>query len=156
MYITSDDGYQNFVDSASMLISLILDSNKKVNNWILTGISSEKMKPFDTGLEPTMSNLAYGRVNSKYKNVLLVQKGFSSSLYSNFILNLYIVYELNHWPRNPANNFTPKNCLFGTDKLVRNTIKSKFTCNAQEIAFDGEDSWSFVNDIARNVVIFWC
>ena len=52
MYFTSDDGY-----------SLILDSNKKVTNWILTGISSEKNKSFDTGLEQTMSNFAKGRVN---------------------------------------------------------------------------------------------
>ena len=40
-----------------------------------------------------------------------------------------IVYELNTWPRNPVNNFSLKSCLFGTIKLVRNTIKSKFTYN---------------------------
>ena len=46
-----------------MLRSLTLDNNvKKVTAWILTGISSEKIKAFDTNLEPTMSNLANGRV----------------------------------------------------------------------------------------------
>ena len=48
-----------------MLSSIILESNKKVTNWILSGISSEKIEPFDTNLEPTMSNLANGRVNLK-------------------------------------------------------------------------------------------
>ena len=37
--------------------SLRLDSNKKVTNWISTGILSEKIKPLDNNLEPTMSNL---------------------------------------------------------------------------------------------------
>ena len=77
-----------------MLSFLILDSNKKVTNWILTGISSKNIKPFDINLEATISNLANGRVNSKFNNFVLVQKSFSSS-YSNFILNLYIVDKLN-------------------------------------------------------------
>ena len=88
---------------APMLSSLILDSNRKVTNWISTRISCAKIKPFDTGLEPTMSTLVNGRV--KLTTLLLT---LFSSLYSNFILNLYIVYELNAWPRNPANNFTLK------------------------------------------------
>ena len=71
-----------------------------------------------------------------------------------FILNLYIVYELNTWPRNPTNNFILKNCLFGTVKLTRNADKSEFTYNGQGLAFDGEDFWSFDNDTARKVIIF--
>ena len=38
MYFTGDDGYQNFLVFAPMLSLLILDSNKKVTNWISTGI----------------------------------------------------------------------------------------------------------------------
>ena len=48
-----------------MLSSIILEIDKKVTNWILSGISSEKIEPFDTNLEPTMSNLANGRVSLK-------------------------------------------------------------------------------------------
>ena len=44
--------------------------------------------------------------------------------------------------------------LFVTVKSVRNTIKDKFTYNGREIAFDGEGSWSFGNDFARNVGTF--
>ena len=55
-----------------MLSSLILDSNKKVTNWILTGILSYKTKPFYTNVETTVSNLANGRVILKFNNSVLV------------------------------------------------------------------------------------
>ena len=77
-----------------------------------------------------------------------------SSLYSNFILNLYTVYELKAWPCNSANNFTQKNCLFCTVKLTINADKSKSTYNGLGIALDGEGSWSFDNDFVRNAITF--
>ena len=110
MYFTGNADYQDFLVFTSMLSFLTLDYNKKVTNWIYTGISSEKTKPFDTNLQPTMCKLANGWVNSKFNNFVLVQKRFSS-LYSNFILNLYKVYELNNWPRNHTISFTLKACL---------------------------------------------
>ena len=70
-----------------MISSLILYTNKKVTNWISSRISSEKIKPFDINLEPTMSNLANGQVILKFNNSILVQKS-CSAFYSNFILNL--------------------------------------------------------------------
>ena len=62
MYFTGDDGYQNFLVFAPILSLLVLDSNEKVTNWMSTGISSEKIKSFDTNLEPSMTNLGNGRV----------------------------------------------------------------------------------------------
>ena len=85
--------------------------------------------------------------------MVLVEKN-SSSIYSNFILSLYIVYELNNRLCNPTNSFTLKNCIFDNVKLTKNLDKIKFTYNGWEIAFDGEGSWSFDNDFARIVVIF--
>ena len=156
MYFTGNDCYQNFLVFAPMLniskSSLILDSNKKVISWILTGISSEKIKPYDTNLEPTMSNLANGRVILKFNIPVLVQSIFSS-LYSNFIINLYIVCELINGPRNPTNNFTLKNGLFGTVNLTKNADKNKFSYNGQGIAFDGKGYWSFECQKCCN---FWC
>ena len=73
-----------------------------------------------------MSVLAHGRIILKFNNFGLVRER-SSSLYCNFILNLYIAYELNNWPFNPTNYFSLKICLFGTVKLVRAAIKSKFS-----------------------------
>ena len=74
-------------------------------------------------------------------------------MYRNFISNLYIVYELNTWPRIPTSSFTLKNCLFGTVKFTRNSNKSNFTNIGWGKAFDGKVFWSFRNDTARNVRI---
>ena len=128
MYFAGNGAFQNFLVFAPMLNFIILDSNKNVTNGISTLIPSEKIKPFDTNLEPIISNLGHGRANVKFSNSVLVQK-FCSSLYSNFILNLYIAYELNTWPHNSTNNFTLKYCLFPTVKLTINAGKSKFTYN---------------------------
>ena len=153
MYFTGDDVYQSFLVFAPMSSSLTLDINKKVTNRISTGVSAEKTIPFDTKLELTMYNSTTGRVILKFNNSFLEQITFSS-FYSNPISNLYILYELNNWLRNSTNKFPLKNCLFGTDKLVRNTDKSKFTDNGLGIRCDGEDIWSFGNDFVGNVVIF--
>ena len=51
MYFIGNDGYQNFLVFASVLNSLILDSNRNNINQTSTGISSEKAKPFDTDFE---------------------------------------------------------------------------------------------------------
>ena len=104
MWFTDDDVYQNFLVFTSTLSCLILDSNKKFTNSILNRISSQKNRPFYINLECTMSNLAYGRATFKLNHSVLVQKS-TSSLYSNFSVYLYVVYELNNWPRNPSNNF---------------------------------------------------
>ena len=112
----------------------------------------KKIKPFDTNLFLTMNNLANRRVSLKCNNSVWVQKN-SYSLYSNFILNLYIVYELDNLPRNYVNNFT----LNMVDFLHSNwrEIRAKFlTCNGQGITFDGKSIWSFDNVFARNVVNF--
>ena len=81
-----DDDYQNFLVFGSMLSLLTLDNNEKVAYWISTRILPKKIKPLDTNLELTMSNLANGRVILKFNNFVLVQKNSSSLLYSNFIL----------------------------------------------------------------------
>ena len=41
------------------------------------------------------------------------------------ILNVYIVYDLDAWQRNPTNNFKFKNCLFEAANIVKNSDKEK-------------------------------
>ena len=72
IYFTGNDGNQNSFVFAPMLNSIVLDSNNKVTNYISTRIPSEKFKPFDTYLEPTMSNLANVKVTLKLNNSVLV------------------------------------------------------------------------------------
>ena len=44
--------------------------------------------------------------------------------------------------------------MFGIAKSVRNAIKSKYPEIRRGITFDGEGSWSFDNDFARDVGVF--
>ena len=78
MYFTKDHGYQNFLVFSSTLTSLTLEHNKNFSNWISTGVLPENIKPFDTNLAPTMTDLANGRGTLKFNNSVLVQKKLSS------------------------------------------------------------------------------
>ena len=70
------------------------------------------------------------------------------------IVNAYIVYDLEAWPKIPLRNFTLKNCLFGAANIVKNGNKEKYVYSGYGMAFDGKGEWSFGNDYARNVIIF--
>ena len=83
------------------------------------------------------------------------------NIYTTKIINAYIVYDLDNWPKILLNNFKLKNCLFAANKMVKNSNKSKYVYSGYGIAFDGAGLWSFGDDFARNVVIvgvdkFWC
>ena len=70
------------------------------------------------------------------------------------IVNVYIVYELDAWPRNSTNNFKFKNRLFCTTNIVKNSDKEKYVYSGYGITFDTASSLSFNNGTARNVIIF--
>ena len=69
------------------------------------------------------------------------------------IVNVYIVYDLNAWPRYPTNNFEFKNCLFGATNIVENSDKEEYVYSGYGIILDSASFWSFDNDTARNVII---
>ena len=70
------------------------------------------------------------------------------------IVNVYIVYDLAAWPRNPTNYFKFKNCLFGAISIVKNSDKEKYVYREYGITFDSAGSISFSNGTARNIIIF--
>ena len=74
--------------------------------------------------------------------------------YTTKIVNVFIVYNLDAWPRNPTNSFKFKNCLFGTMDIVQNCDKEKYVYSGYGITFDCADSWSLENGTARNNIIF--
>ena len=106
IYFKDDDGYQKVLVFAPVLNSVTLDNSKRVTDWLSTQVPPEKRGPINTSFVLIMPN----RINLKFNNSVLEQKN-SSSLYSNFILNLSIVDELNNWLRNFSNNFALKNYL---------------------------------------------
>ena len=70
------------------------------------------------------------------------------------IVNIYFIYDLAAWPRNPTNNFKFKNCLFGAANIIKNSDKEKYVYSGYGIKFDSAGSWSFINGTATNVIIF--
>ena len=70
------------------------------------------------------------------------------------IVYVYIVYDLDAWPRSPTNNFKFQICLFEATSTVKNNDKVKYAYIGYEITFDSAGSWNFNNDNARNVIIF--
>ena len=70
------------------------------------------------------------------------------------IVNVYIVYDLDAWPKIPLRNFTMKNCLLGATSIVKNSDKEIYLCSGYKTTFDEKSECSFNNCTARNVVIF--
>ena len=60
------------------------------------------------------------------------------------IVNVYIVYDLDAWSRNPTNNFKFKNCLFGATNVVKIVIKKSMGYSGYGITFDSAGSLSLV------------
>ena len=69
-------------------------------------------------------------------------------------VNVYIVYDLEAWPKILLRDFTLKNCLFGATNVVKHSDKEKYVYSGYGIAFDGQGEGSFDNDYARNIIIF--
>ena len=61
-------------------------------------------------------------------------------------------YDLDDWPKIPPNNLN-KNCFFSATNILKSSNKGKYISSGYGIAFDGADSWSFGNDLARTVTI---
>ena len=74
--------------------------------------------------------------------------------YASKIVNVHIGYDLDAWPRNSNDNFKFKNCLFGAASVVKNSDKEKYVYSGYGILFNSAASWSFDNDIAKNITLF--
>ena len=86
------------------------------------GIYSFKLKPLYITFLHNLKLSGY-RIGIKFdKNTLAVEQ----NNYLTKIVNVYIVYELYTWPRNPTNNFKFKNCLFGATNIVKNSDKGMY------------------------------
>ena len=116
-------------------------------SWKLEGVYDTKFKPLYTAFFHSIK-LSEGRFWIKFdKDPLAAEQ----NNYLIKILNIYYVYDLDAWPRNPTNN---SNLRIKILKLVRNSNKEKYVYIGCGITFDSAGSWSFGNDFARNVITF--
>ena len=60
--------------------------------------------------------------------------------YTTKTVNVYIVYDVDVWPRNPTNNFKFKNCLFGAANVAQNSDEEKYVYSGYGITFDSAGS----------------
>ena len=71
------------------------------------------------------------------------------------VLNVFIVYELNSWPRNLNTDLTFGGCLFGSIKLTKNTDPDKYSHSSYGIGFDTQIEYSLPEgSVGKNVIIF--
>ena len=90
------------------------------------------------------------KIGIQFNNTPLVIEQIN---YSSKIANVYIVNDLDNWPKNPLRNFTLKNCLFGATNTVKNNNKEKGVYSGHGIALDGKGEWSFGNESAAHHLI---
>ena len=75
------------------------------------------------------------RMGRKFDKDPLVSK---QNNYFTKIVNVYIVYDLDVWPKIPPRNFAIKSCLFGATSIVKNSDKEKYVYSGYGVAFDGK------------------
>ena len=71
------------------------------------------------------------------------------------VINLYISYVLNPWLRNLKTDFTLKNCLFGSVKLIKNSGPDKYKYSGYGIGFYSRSEFSFTNGSMEKMLLFW-
>ena len=77
---------------------------------IKKGIYTSKRKPLYTTSLHNIKRSGY-RMGIKFdKDTLAVEQNSCMSKIVNIYINVYIVYDLNAWSRNPTNNSKFKNC----------------------------------------------
>ena len=141
MYFTSDDGFQDmfFYQPTLNTMKYKNTSTGYVISCKSKGVYNSKLIALNGDFLP----------NTKYffnNTPLLIEK----KKYTTKIVNVYIVYDLDNWPKNPLRNFTLKNCMFGATNLVKNNDKEKHVHSSYAIAFEGKGSWSITDDFGRN------
>ena len=148
-----DDVSQNMFTYWPRFNKLELKEDKGTDyilNWKSKGVYTSKLRPLYIAL-------LHGIRSSGYKIGIKFNKDPLATEQNNYaikIVNAYIVYELDTWPKNLLDNFKFKNCLFGATNTIKNSDKEKWVYSGYGIAFNGRDLCNFGNDLARNVVIF--
>ena len=73
----------------------------------------------------------------------------------NNVINLFIVYGLDSWPRDLKTDFTLGGCLFGGVKLTKNADPDKYSYSGYGIGLNTCGQYSLPDNIlGKNLIIF--
>ena len=112
IYFTSNDGSQDMFVYQPTFNVLGLKNDKSTEysiKWKSEGIYNLKLIALHGAFLP---NIKYFRkkIGIQFNSTHLVTE---LKNYATKIVNIYMVYDLDNWSKNPLRNFTLKNCLFG-------------------------------------------
>ena len=122
--------------------------------WKSKGLSDERInsiKTSDYGITPYLSYYDTNKIRVKFHWVCLKQD--RASVLHERMVNVYIVYEISK-NINISDYPTLENCLFGAVKLTKNADIDKYEYCSYGIGFDRHGSFSFGNEVCKNVIIF--
>ena len=117
--------------------------------------SNEKFKPPYTANKSLFLELVWynSRIKLKFKGSCLKQD--QAAFTPNNVVNLFVVYELDSWPRNFDTNFTLGGCMFGGVKLTKNADPDKYSYSGYGIGFNSRGEYSLPDgSVGKNNIIF--
>lgn len=92
--------------------------NNKVFGWKLKGIYNSELKPFHD-LASAISNFGH-KIALRFNYSIL---SVTQNNYKTKIVNVFIFYDLNNWPRSVIEKFKIKICLFCITNIVKISAK---------------------------------
>ena len=123
-------------------------------SWKSRGLNYIKIESIKTNsylLNPHMDIYGMRKIRIKFNGSFL--NWFPPTILQGDIVNIYIVYEMTSDYKDI--NYLPlENCLFGSVKITKNADIDKYGYSGYGIGFDRETSFSFGNEIGKNVIIF--
>ena len=106
----------------------------------------------DNSFDPDLIYI-YNKGKIKLKKTCFKQETVSF-IHEN-VINLYISYELDKWPKDLNLNLTLDNCLFWAVKLTKNGDPDKYIYSGYDIGFDTRSHFSWTWDSwGKNIVVF--
>ena len=141
----TNTGQQNLEKNIGDVDKKLPDTSRLVTTTVLNTKISEIENTIPDTSNLGTAHVSGSRLGIKFdKNPLAIEK----YNYLTKIVNVYIIYDLVAWQRNPTNNFKFKNCLFGATNIVKNSDKEKYVYNGYGITFDSGVSWRYNDDFA--------
>ena len=117
----------------------------------MNDIKIESIKTNNYSLNWHMDIYDMRKIRTKFNGSFLNR--FPPTILHRDIVNIYIVYEISSVYKD-INYPTLENCLSGSIKLTKNVDINKYGYSGYGIGFDRETSFSFGDEIGKNVIIF--